>query len=418
MKLLIQKAKIVDKNSPQNGEIVDIFISKGKIEKIAKDIALPGDIKTISSPNLHVSAGWLDIGCQIGEPGLEYRETLSSAIAAARVGGYTSLAPFPNTVPVLQHKAAINVLKEAAEEYKINIYPIAAATTDCKGENITEMYDLHKGGAYAFTDGLKSITHNAVLLNALNYVKSFDGLIIHFSQDGNLAHGGQMHEGKISTFLGMKGIPTIAETIILKRDLALVSYADSKLCVYGVSSADAVKILKEAKNPKVSATVPYLNLINDDADLIDFNSNLKVSPPLRSKKDALELLKALKENTIQAIVSNHYPLDEEAKKLEFPYAKFGASGLETVFATINTFLQDKIDLALLIAKLSEGPRSILGIPQVEITEGANAELTLFDPSIEWNFNKTVSASQNNPYLGQSFIGKVLGTVVGNAFHKV
>nr|HPN70004.1 hypothetical protein [Saprospiraceae bacterium] len=153
-------------------------------------------------------------------------------------------------------------------------------------------------------------------------------------------------------------------------------------------------------------------------DLMDFDSNLKVSPPLRSKKDALELLKALKENSIQAIVSNHYPLDEEAKKLEFPYAKFGASGLETVFASINTFLQDKLELALLIAKLTEGPRSILGIPQVEIVEGANAELTLFDPSIEWNYNKTVSASQNNPYLGQSFMGKVLGTVVGNAFHKV
>ncbi|MCB0647519.1 MAG: dihydroorotase [Saprospiraceae bacterium] len=417
MKLIIRNATIIDSTSPYNGERKDIYISKGKIEKI--DVSIPNteDIKEISGDNLHVSPGWMDIGCQIGEPGLEHRETLTSAIRAARRGGYTAIAPFPNTVPVLQQKAALNVLKEVAEREKFHIYPIAAATQDCNGDNITEMFDLHAGGAIAFSDGLKTIEKNGVLLNALNYIKSFDGLLIHFPQDGHLASGGQMHEGKVSTYLGMKGIPSVAESVVLRRDIGLWQYSDSRMCIYGVSTAESAKILKEAKSDKLSAIVPYLNLVMEDNDLDDFDSNLKVMPPIRSKKDGAELLKALKENTISAISSNHYPLDEEAKKLEFTYAKFGASGLETCFAALNGSLNEKIGLQVIVDKLAHGPRKVLKVEEVSVVEGKVAELTIFDPNMSWSFDKTLSKSDNNPFLGSQLKGRVIGTYVKSQYFK-
>lgn len=417
MKLIIRKATIVDSRSPFNGQKLDLFLSKGKIEKIANEINNPGDVKEISGDNLHVSPGWLDLGCQVGEPGLEHRETLSSAIKAARRGGYTSIAPFPNTVPVLQQKAAINVLKEAADRERINIYPVAAATQDCQGDFITEMHDLHQGGALAFTDGLKSIEKNGVILTALQYINSFGGLLIHYPQDAHLSSGGHMHEGKVSTYLGMKGLPSVAETIVLRRDLALWQYSASRLCVYGISSGEAVKIIKEYKTDKLFAVVPYLNLVKEDKDLEDFDSNLKVLPPIRTKKDATELIKGLKENTITAIASNHYPLDEESKKLEFTYARFGASGLETCFAALNTSLSDKLGLTTLIDKLSHGPREILGLEAVIIEDGGQAEITIFDPEQTWDYASTLSRSDNNPYLGSNLKGKVMGTYVKSQYFK-
>lgn len=218
-----------------------------------------------------------------------------------------------------------------------------------------------------------------------------------------------MHEGEMSTMLGMRGMPSTAEVIGLKRDLDLLAYTQSRLCVYGITAAESVKILKEArKNPmgQLTSTVPYLNLIYTDKALEQFDTNLKVMPPLRKKSDQQELIKGLKEGTIDAIVSNHYPIEEEGKKLEFPYAKFGASGIETCFAACNTFVTG-LDLETLIDKLTYGPRAIMGIGSEGIVAGAPAHLTLFEPDTEFVFDESHSRSQNNPFLGKTLRGKIV-----------
>ena len=411
MKFLIKKAKVINSYSSHDGKTVDILINKGRIENIKGNIQELSGVKVIASKNLHVSAGWIDIGTQVGEPGLEHREDLLSISKAAKNGGYVAIAPFPSTLPVVQTKAAIKFLLDNKSNNGLTILPLAALSIDSNGNEITEMIDLHHSGAIAFTDGLKSVSHSGVLFRALEYVKSFDGLIIHHSFDKTLSGEGQMHEGETSTQLGMRGFPSIAETISVKRDIELLNYTNSRLCLYAISSSDAVRIIKETKktNQNLSATAAYLNLIKTDTELHNFDSNLKVNPPLRSKKDRADLIRAINEDTIDAIVSNHYPLEEEAKKLEFTYAKFGASGIETCFSALNTFAYKEISLEKLIQKLTEGPRSILRLNQETMSIGSEANLTLFDPEVEWMFNTTASKSDNNPFLGKMLKGKVLAT---------
>jgi dihydroorotase len=414
MKVLIKSATIIDPESSHNGKTRDILLVSNKIEKIAPKINV--DVPhTVKSPHLCISQGWVDIGTSVGEPGFEHRETLQSITKAARVGGYTTLVPFPNTDPVTQSKAAIKFLIDTGKKLGIKIFPIAAVSQDCKGEELSEMYDLHMAGAIAFSDGLKSVQHNGILHNALNYVKPFNGKIIHYPQDAFLSNGGQMHEGIYSTLMGMKGIPSVAESLITKRDLSISEYADASIIFYGVSSKESLKLIKQAKQ-KHQIITPYLNIIKNDSHVEGFNSLLKVTPPLRSKDDQNDLIKAVKEGSICAISSNHTPHDEEGKKLEFTFAKFGASGIETTFSGLNTYVGDRLDLNIIVERLSNGPRTLLSLPSFPIEEGLSSDITLFDPSISWLFEKTQSKSNNNPLLGQTLIGKVLATSTDGVFY--
>jgi dihydroorotase len=411
MKCLIKKAKIVDVYSKYHGKQVDILILNSRIEDIKSSINPIQGIKTIAAEDLHCSISWMDIGTQIGEPGLEHRETLETAIHACRKGGYGMMASFPNTNPVIQNKSSLKYLYERAQELKFKIFPIAALSENTDGKDITEMFDLYHAGAIAYGDGLKSVQHAGLLTRALEYVKPFNGLIINHAYDKTMCIDAQMHEGEISTTLGLKGAPYLSEIMMVKRDIDLLNYTNSKLCIYGISASESVKLIKDAKKTgaKISCTVPYLNLVKTDNDLTTFDSNLKVQPPLRKKLDVNELVKGLKDDTIDAIVSNHYPIEEEGKKLEYSYAKFGASGLETVFSALNTYCVN-LDLETLIYKLSYGPRQILDIECEGIQIGAKAELTLFSTSQEWKFESSSSKSKNNPFLGQFFKGKVIEVI--------
>jgi dihydroorotase len=411
VKYLIKKAKVIDLNSKYHGKLVDIAIVNGVIEEIKSSISTQGNFKITQSADLHVSPSWIDIGTQIGEPGLEHRETIESIAKAAKAGGYGAIAAFPNTSPSIQTKSSVKYIIDKANENKLKLLPIASLSENNDGKEITEMYDLHTSGAVAFSDGLKSIAHAGLLSKALEYVKPFDGLIIHYPNEKTISPEAQMHEGGVSTLLGMRGNPYIAELITLKRDLDLLNYTESKLCIYGISAGESVKLIKDAKkaNHRLYATVCYLNLIKTDQDLSDFDSNYKVIPPLRRKNDLTELIKGLKEDTIDAIVSNHYPIEEEGKNLEFAYAKFGASGIETCFAALNTYA-NSLDLDTLIYKLSIGPRIVLNRPQSIIASGNKADMTIFDPSQSWTFHKTQSVSKNNPFLGETLKGSVIDVI--------
>lgn len=416
MDILIKKATIINEDSAHHGKVKDILISKGLIEKIASNISAP-KAKVVEGENLHVSLGWMDIGTYIGEPGYEHRETIDSAAKAAAAGGYTHIAVMPNVYPVTQTKSQISYIKHHQPSNGVKMLAIGAVSADAKGEDLTEMIDMAAAGAVAFSDGKHSITDSGMMMRALQYAKACNSVIINHPSDKALAHDGHIHEGEVSVSLGMQGIPAMSEHVAVHRDLQLADYTQSKLMLHCVSSSDTVSQLNEAKktNQAVHASVSYLNLLNTDEDLKDFNSNLKVMPPLRSSKDKSALLKGIKNQTIDCIVTNHKPLEEEQKKLEFSYASPGATGLETCFAALNTFASKQLPLEKLIHALTVGPRKCLDMDIPELKTGAKACFTIFTPTAKWTYttrNKK-SISANNPYLDQELTGKVIAIVNGN-----
>jgi dihydroorotase len=415
MDILIKKACIVDPNSKLNGKQTDIYISKGKIEQTGRNLEA-GRAKVIDIKGLHVSPGWLDIGVQTGDPGLEHREDIKTVTKAAAAGGFTAIACYPNTLPVMDSKSGIFYLQQNSKGMVVDCLPIGAMSEGCEGKDITEMIDMQKAGACAFSDGKKSIQHAGLLLRALMYVKAFDGLVMNHPHDKTLAGNGQINEGQVSTMLGMRGIPSIAEDIIVQRDIELAAYAESRLHISNISTASAVTKIRKAKTLgiKVTASVAAINLLLDDTALSDFDSNLKVLPPLRSKEDITALKVGLKDGTIDFITSNHVPLEEEVKKLEFPYAEFGSIGLETAFSVAYTALKDELSLVEIIAKFSTAPRAILNVTSAKIEKEELANMTLFLPEMEWEVSATniFSRSRNTPFIGTKLQGKVLGIING------
>lgn len=415
MDILLKRATIIAPGDKNHLQTKDILVSKGRIEKIANSVSAP-KVKVIESENLHVSIGWMDIGTHIGEPGLEHRETINSAANAAAAGGYTDIAVMPTVDPVTHSKSEVSYIANNQPSNGVRIHSIGAVSKNAKGEDLTEMIDMSKAGAVAFGDGLRSIKDSGMMMRALQYAKAVNKPIINYALDKSLAHDGQMHEGDVSVSLGMQGIPALAEQVAIQRDISLAKYTESELVLHCVSTEEACNLLKKAIKDKinVSATVSYMNLIHTDQDLRSFNSNLKVKPPIRANSDRKSLLKSVRKGIIQTIVSNHVPLEEEQKKLEFSYAGFGATGLETCFAVVNTYLSDTLSLEQMITALTVGPRNQLKANVPSIKSGETACLTVFDPSINWTYESKTkkSISSNNNYLSTPLVGKVLATVIG------
>ena len=416
MKYLIKDCKIVDKRSKLNGKRVDILVEKGKIADLGKNLK-DDNAKVIKGKSLCASVGWMDIGTHLGEPGYEHRETFESLAEAALAGGYTDLVTMPKSIPAIQSKAQIKNLILTGQSIGVDIHPLGALSNDLQGENITEFMDMHHGGAVGFTDGLIPVEKGGLLLRALQYVKSFDGVIMHHPNDESIANGDLIHEGEISTSMGMKGSPSLAEELTVYRDVQLNAYSESKLCLHLISSAESISIIKsqKKKDQNLTAGVSYLSLIKTHEDLTDFDSNLKVKPILRSAKDRKALQKSLSDGTLDYISSNHVPLEIEKKHLEYPYASHGAIGLETTFAALNTYVPKVVDLETIIEKLTTGPRSVLNIKTPTLAIGEMAKLTIFDPTTEWTYDKQSikSTSHNSPFIGDRFTGKVIATVNGN-----
>ena len=337
--LLIKNATILAPETTYHGKKRDLLIKKGQIVSIRAKIEEPR-IKTLEAKGTYVSPGWMDLGVHVGDPGYEYREDLQSVTRAAAAGGFTAIAAQPNTHPAIHSKSEVLYLKKSMEDAIVDLYPLGAISQNCEGKDITEIYDMQQAGAIAFTDGKKAVQNGGLMMRALQYVKAIDGIIINPVYDESIAGKGQIHEGEMSTALGMKGIPALAEELMLQRDIYLLDYTESRLHVANVSTAGAVALIAEAKRKgmRITASVPAMNLAMSHEVLADFNTNYKVLPPLREATDIEALVKGLKSGTIDFIVSNHLPLEGEAKNLEFPYAQFGAIGLETLFPLLNTYL--------------------------------------------------------------------------------
>lgn len=416
MNLLIKNVQIVDSQSSYHRQTLDVFIENGIIKNIANDLQIE-NVEIFEAQGACVSPGWLDVGVQACDPGYEHQEDLQSVAAAAAAGGFTAIAVQPNTNPTLHSKSEILYIKKNTQHSIVDFYPIGAISENCEGKDITEMLDMQAAGAIAFSDGRKALQHNGLMLRALQYVQIFDGVIINRPSDKAIATDGQMHEGVVSTSLGLKGIPSLAEELMVERDLHLLEYSGSRLHIANISTASAVERIRKAKTKglNVTASVPVLNLLYTDEAIAEFEVNFKVLPPLRLPEDRDALIAGLQDGTIDLINSNHTPIDEEGKNLEFPYADFGALGLQTAFAASWTALEGKIPMETLIEKLAIRPREIFGlpVPTIQINEFAN--LTIFNPTQKWTFqiSDIRSKSKNTSFVGMELKGKVLAIINRN-----
>lgn len=417
MNILLRSALIVDASSPHHLQKRDILIQKGSIAKIAKNISAEKNTKVVESKNLCVSPGWVDMAAFLGDPGLEHKEDLKSGSQAASAGGFTTVCCLPNTKPALHSKSEIEYVLTKSQPLVTNILPIGALTTDCKGKDIAEIYDMNNSGAVAFSDGINTHVNAGMMLRSLMYVKPFNGLVYSFPDDASLSAGGQMNESISSSKFGMKGIPNLAEELIVQRDIHLSEYTNSRVHFAFVSTPEAIAHIKKAKSKglKVTASVAPFSLLFTDESLEQYDTNLKVYPPLRSAKDKEALIKALKDGTIDVIASHHSPHDTESKDLEFDLADFGMIGLETAFAAVNTALKGKLSVEEIVSKFSSNPRHILNLPKATIAEGNSADITFFDSEVKWKFDKKHirSKSKNTPFVGMEFIGKALGIINKN-----
>lgn len=409
--LLLKQVHIIDNRSSWNGQTVDIYINKGKIEVIGQDLEV-ADAEVFEANGACVSVGWLDVGTQIGDPGFEHKEDIMSASEAAAAGGFTAIACQPNTHPTIHSKSEVLYIKNRTRSNIVDFYPIGAISENCDGKDLAEMFDMHTHGAVAFSDGKYAIQNNGLMLRALLYAKPFGGLIINHPHDNDIASGGIVHEGVVSTSLGMKGEPSLAEEMMIQRDLHLVEYADAKIHFSNISTEGSVQLIRRAKanGLNVTASVNPMNLMFTDDILTGFDTNYKVHPPIRETNDRNALLEGLKDGTIDFIETHHTPQDIENKNLEFGYAKYGVTMLETAFSVIQTAVEGCLSMDEIIEKIAIQPRQILGLEVPTIETGADANLTVFAPDSTWKYTKTFSKSHNSPFLGQELKGKVLGIV--------
>src|SRR6187402_1473609 len=407
MKIIIRSAKIIDSKSPFNNQTVDLLIVDGFIKKIGTAIPNNDNAEEIKLDNLHLSQGWFDSSVSLGEPGFEDRETIANGLDIAAKSGFTAIALQPNSFPVIDNQAQINFVKNKANGFATQLFPIGALTKESEGKDMAELYDMKNSGAVAFGDYTKSLDNANLLKIALQYVQDFDGLVIAFAQDSKIKGNGVANEGVVSTRLGLKGIPDLAEELQIVRNLFLLEYTGGKMHIPTISSAKSVQLVKEAKAKglNVTCSVTVHHLVLTDEKLEDFDTRHKVTPPLKTESDRQALINGVLDGTIDLITSDHNPIDIEHKKMEFDLAKNGTIGLESAFGALTTVLP----LEVIIEKLTAG-KAIFSIPGHSISEDGIANITLFNPEGASVFTKEniLSKSKNSAFLGAALKGKAYG----------
>lgn len=407
MKILVKSAKVIDNESPFNNKAVDILIEDGLIKEIGSPIKAKKLDQEISFENLHVSQGWFDSSVSFGEPGYEERETLENGLLTAGKSGFTSIALNPANYPVTDNKGAVNFLISKAKFSPVELHPIGALTKNSEGKELAELFDMQQAGAVAFGDYQSAVSNPNLLKLALQYAQNFDGLIQSFPQDNKIAGNGQVNENEISTLLGLKGIPALAEELQIARDLYILEYTGGKLHIPTISTARSVELIRQAKEDglDVSCSVAIHHLLLTDDLLKEFDTNAKILPPLRTRSDAKALIAGVKDGTIDMVTSDHLPMDVEHKKMEFDNALFGTIGLESALGALLKVLPVKTAIRMLT-----GGRSRYNLPEEIIEVGSRANLTFFDPDHEYIFDQSHvhSTSRNSAFFGQELKGRVLG----------
>lgn len=406
--LLIQSVTVLHPESPFNGQTVDVLISNGKIAEIGKKIDGSNKNATIfNAKGQFLSPGFLDINANFGEPGLETKEDMETGCATAAAGGFTAVALMPNTQPPIHSKAEVSYLLNKSQNHLVDIYPIGCISHHREGKEMAEMFDMQNSGAIAFSDGNKPVSNAGLMSRALLYTKSFNGLIFSYAEDQDIAAKGKMNEGVMSTFLGMKGNPSLAEELMVSRDLYLAEYNEARIHFSTISSHRSVDLIRKAKKAgvKVTCDVAAHHLVLSEDNLEGFDSQYKVKPPLRTKTDQKALIAGLKDGTIDAIVSQHTPHEIEFKDVEFEIASYGIIGLQTV---LPLALKAGMSPEMIVEKLAISPRKLLGIAIPGFDLGISANFILINPIEKWTLNEksNKSKSYNSPFMGQELTGKV------------
>ncbi len=406
--VLIKSARVAFPDSPFHNKELDVLVERGVIAKISSRIKADTKHATVfDAKGQYIAPGFFDLNANFGEPGLETKEDIVSGCAAAVAGGFTGVAVQPNTNPPVDSHSEVALIVNKAKSLPVDIHPVGALSKNREGGRLAELYDMKLAGAIAFGDGNYPVQQAGLMSRALLYSKGFDGLVIAYAEDTSVAAGGKMNEGVTSTYLGMKGNPNLAEALMVARDLFLAEYNDAAIHFTTISTAESVELIRKAKAKgiKVTCDVAAHHLVFTDELVAGFDSHYKVSPPLRTKADVKALRKGLKDGTVDAISSQHTPHEIEYKQVEFQIAADGIIGLQTV---LPMALQAGLTVDQLVDKLAVGPRRVLRLPQPEFKEGALANLTVFDSSLSWRFDRQANRSKsgNSPLLGKDLTGKV------------
>ena len=416
----LTNARIIGTNNhidEMGGLIID---AKGLIKAAGKKVTngnLPAAAEKIDLKKQILIPGLVDMRVFVGEPGYEYKENFKTLSNAALSGGVTSVVSMPNTSPVIDSVSMVDFLKRRGrDKSKINIFPAASLTKNTEGKQMTEFGLLKRKGIIAFTDGVKTVQDPQVMARIMNYAGQSQSLIMQHAEDNILSEGGLINEGEISTRLGLKGIPSLAEKIIVERDLAFLEEYFCRYHISQISSEKTVSVIKKAKEEGKIFTVGVSinNLSLNENDIGDFKTFLKLSPPLRTENDRLSLVKGVNEETIDVIVSDHKPEDEESKRLTFSQAATGATGIETLLPlALELFHNKSIKLSKLIASITSNPAKILSIDKGSLQKGKDADLCIVDINKPWvvDKNKLKSKSKNTPIENRKLQGQVLKTFI-------
>ena len=414
MKIAFHGVTVADPRSEFNGKKVDVLISDGIVLEIVEhssDRRYSDDVDVKNCAGVFLSPGWLDMKANFREPGYEQKETIESGQAAAAKGGFTAVLLMPSVNPVIHKRAEVEFLKGKSKQSNVDVYIAGALTVNREGKELAELYDMQLGGAVIFTDDKKAINNSGLLLRGLQYADNIGAKVIVYADDKSLSGESLANESAVTTKLGFKGSPSIAEGIALERDIRLAEYANTPLHCSGISTSEAVDAIRTAKQMglPVTAEVNVANLFFTDEVLNTFDSNYKVKPPFRGTTDKEVLIEALLDGTIDCVVTDHSPEDIESKDVEFEYAAYGMIGLETAYSVLNSALDGKINPDHVANVLSINPRSIIGVDVPTISKGVVANFTLFNPTAEvvYTANDLKSKSRNTPFINHPLRGKVM-----------
>jgi len=417
MKQLLKGARVVDP-SQNIDDLMDILIEDGKISACEKSIPAPPDAGVRDLTGLIIVPGLIDMHTHLREPGYEYKETIATGSAAAVAGGFTSIACMPNTAPVNDNRGITEFIRrKAAQANLANVYPIGAISMGSEGKQMTEFWDLKEAGVIALSDDGKPVMDAALMRRAMEYAYSLDLPIIQHCEDKNLSGAGLMNEGYFSTILGMPGIPAIAEDVMVGRDILLAEYTRTRIHIAHVSTAGSVRLVRDAKKRGVrvtAETAPHYFTLTDET-IQGYDTNFKVSPPLRSAADVAAIKEGLSDGTLDAIACDHAPHGRTDKEVEFEYASNGMTGLETSLGlSLNLVSEGILTWPAIVARMSLAPASILNLPKGTLISGADADITVIDPDLAWTVDvkSFVSRGKNSPFNGRQMKGRAVLTIVG------